>query len=294
MHIDSFVNYLKNNKKASANTIEAYKRDINGFARYLSDAGKDDIALAVSTDITGYMLKLKSEGRAASTINRKMAALRAFYSFLSEQGYVTGNPAAKLAVPKASESRELEYLTVEEIERLMIIPDDTTAGIRDRAILEIMYATGMRVNEVIQAEVSDVNTLLGFISFDGSCGRARIVPMGKPARQAVDTYIRESRPALIGDREDCGTLFLNYYGQPLTRQGLWKIISGYGDKAGLETKLTPHILRNSFAAHMIENGADIKSLQELMGHEDITAMQIYMNLKKNRIKDVYDSTHPRA
>lgn len=294
MHIDSFINYLKNDKKASANTIEAYKRDINSFARYLSAAGKDDIASAVSTDITGYMLKLKSEGRAASTINRQMASLRAFYSFLSERGYVAGNPAANLAVPKASESRELEYLTIEEIERLLAIPDDTTAGIRDRAILEIMYATGMRVNEVIKAEVSDVNTLLGFISFDGSYGRARIVPMGKPARQAVDTYIREARPALIGDREDCGTLFLNYYGQPLTRQGLWKIISGYGDKAGLETKLTPHMLRNSFAVHMIENGADIKSLQELMGHEDITAMQIYMNLKKNRIKDVYDSTHPRA
>lgn len=293
MYTDSFTDYLKNDKKASANTVEAYRRDIDGFRKYMEARGSSDLAVAVSTDITGYMLNLRTEGKSASTINRKMASLRAFYSFLAERGYVRSNPAAELTVPR-TETRELEYLSIEEVERLLEMPDETAAGIRDRAILEIMYATGMRVNELIQAEVSDVNTTLGFISFDGSHGKARIVPMGRPARQAVETYIREARPQLLKDREDCGVLFLNYYGQPLTRQGLWKIISGYGEKAGLETRLTPHILRNSFAVHMIENGADIKSLQELMGHEDITAMQIYMNIKKNRIKDVYDSTHPRA
>ena len=279
MYTDSFTDYLKNDKKASANTVEAYRRDIDGFRKYMEERGSSDLAVAVSTDITGYMLKLRTEGKSASTINRKMASLRAFYSFLAERGYVRSNPAAELTVPR-TETRELEYLSIEEVERLMEMPDETAAG--------------MRVNELIQAEVSDVNTTLGFISFDGSHGKARIVPIGRPARQAVEIYIRDARPLLVKDREDCGVLFLNYYGQPLTRQGLWKIISGYGEKAGLETRLTPHILRNSFAVHMIENGADIKALQELMGHEDITAMQIYMNIKKNRIKDVYDSTHPRA
>lgn len=293
MYRDSFINHLKNIKKASANTIEAYSRDIEGFLKYMEANGTADPATAVSTDITGYMLKLRSEGRSASTINRKLASLRAFYSFLADTGRIAQNPAAELTVPRA-QTRELEYLSVEEIESLLALPDASVTGIRDRAILEIMYATGMRVNELIQADTADINTVLGFISFDGSHGKARIVPMGRPARQAVETYIREARPQLIKDREDSGVLFLNYYGQPLTRQGLWKIISGYGEKAGFENGLTPHILRNSFAVHMIQNGADIKSLQELMGHEDITAMQIYMNIRKNRIKDVYDSTHPRA
>jgi integrase/recombinase XerD len=293
MYKDSFINHLKNIKKASANTIEAYSRDIEGFRKYIEANGAGDFAAAVSTDITGYMLKLKGEGKSASTINRKLASLRAFYSFLADTGRITKNPAAELTVPR-TQTRELEYLSVEEIENLLALPDGSATGIRDRAILEIMYATGMRVNELIQADTADVNTVLGFISFDGSYGKARIVPMGRPARQAVETYIREARPQLLKDREDSGVLFLNYYGQPMTRQGLWKIISGYGEKAGFEIGLTPHILRNSFAVHMIQNGADIKSLQELMGHEDITAMQIYMNIRKNRIKDVYDSTHPRA
>ena len=293
MYTDRFIEYLKNDKKSSENTIEAYRRDIAGFVDPMESNGMSDPADAVSTDITGYMLKLKADGKSASTINRKMASLRAFYSFLAEQGIVRNNPAMELTVPRA-EARELEYISVEEVEKLLAVTDETAAGLRDRAIIEIMYATGMRVNELIQAEVTDVNTALGFISFDGSHGKARIVPIGRPARQAVDAYVREARPALVRDREDCGALFLNYYGQPLTRQGLWKIISSYGEKAGIGTRLTPHILRNSFAVHMIENGADIKSLQELMGHEDITAMQIYMNIRKSRIKEVYDSTHPRA
>ena len=293
MYTDIFIDYLKNDKKSSANTIEAYRRDIAGFMNHMESNGVSDPAAAVSTDITGYMLKLKADGKSASTINRKMASLRAFYSLLAERGIVRNNPAMELTVPR-TEARELEYLSIEEIEKLLAVPNETTAGLRDRAIIEIMYATGMRVNELIQADVADVNTALGFISFDGSHGKARIVPMGRPARQAVDVYVREARPELVKDRKDCGTLFLNYYGQPLTRQGLWKIVSSYGEKAGIETRLTPHILRNSFAVHMIENGADIKSLQELMGHEDITAMQIYMNIRKSKIKEVYDSTHPRA
>lgn len=293
MYTDRFIDYLKSDKKASANTIEAYRRDIAAFVKYMESIGVADPAAAVSTDITGYMLKLRAGGKTASTINRKMASLRAFYSFLADRGIVRNNPAVELTVPR-TEARVLEYLSIEEVEKLLTAPNETMTGLRDRAILEIMYATGMRVNELIQADVADVNTALGFISFDGSHGKARIVPMGRPARHAVDAYIREARPAFVKDREDCGALFLNYYGQPLTRQGLWKIISGYGEKAGLETRLTPHILRNSFAVHMIENGADIKSLQELMGHEDITAMQIYMNVIRNRIKDVYDSSHPRA
>ena len=195
------------------------------------------------------------------------------------------------------ERKELEYLTIEEIDKLLSLPDDSIKGQRDRAILEIMYATGIRVSELIEAKVEDVNLRLGFITCTGEHGKARIIPMGRPARAAVEAYIYDVRDKMIKNKDEekpNDILFVNYMGEKLTRQGLWKILKEYADKAGIETKITPQSLRNSFAVHMIQNGADLKSLQELMGHEDITATQIYLTVTKNRIKDVYDKTHPRA
>lgn len=174
------------------------------------------------------------------------------------------------------------------------MPDDSIRGKRDRAILELLYATGIRVNEVIAANVKDVNLRIGFFTCPGESGKARIIPIGRPARAALEEYIYNSRDMMVKDNKDEDALFVNYYGKRMTRQGLWKIMKEYADKAGLSQKLTPHILRNSFAVHMVQNGADLKSLQELLGHEDISATQIYLSVTKNRIKDVYDKTHPRA
>ena len=165
---------------------------------------------------------------------------------------------------------------------------------RDSAILELLYATGIRVNEIISANVEDVNLRIGFFTCPGEHGKARIIPMGRPARKAVEEYIFDARDILLKDRKSENALFVNYFGQRMTRQGLWKILKEYAEKAGISNKLTPHILRNSFAVHMIQNGADLKSLQDLLGHEDISATQIYLTVTKNRIKDVYDKTHPRA
>ena len=176
----------------------------------------------------------------------------------------------------------------------MEIPDDSVKGKRDRSILEIMYATGIKASEVTDADVSDLNLRMGFITCRGEHGKARIVPIGRPARQALEEYIYDARQTILKNKDEQDALFLNLSGERMTRQGLWKILKEYAEKADIEKKITPQILRNSFAAHMIQNGADLKSLQELMGYEDITATQIYLTVSKNRIKEVYDNAHPRA
>lgn len=206
---------------------------------------------------------------------------------------IANNPAANIKSPKI-ERKELEYLEIEEIDRLLSVPDDSIKGIRDKAILETLYATGIRVSELIEANVEDINLRMGFITCAGDQSRARIVPLGRPARSAMEKYIYDARDSLLKGNAEEKALFLNYYGKRITRQGLWKLLKEYGKEAGIEHKLTPNVIRNSFAVHMLRNGADLKSLQELMGHEDISATQVYLSATKSRIKDVYDKTHPRA
>ncbi|MBQ3520490.1 MAG: tyrosine-type recombinase/integrase, partial [Firmicutes bacterium] len=246
-----------------------------------------------STEIVAFLHDLKISGKSAATVNRKLASVRAFFNFLMNSGLVSSNPTADIKSPKI-ERKELEYLTLEEVDKLLETPDDSIRGIRDKAILEVLYATGIRVSELIEADLEDINMRMGFITCDGEQSKARIVPLGRPARAALETYIYEARNALVKDNTEEKALFVNYYGSRITRQGLWKVLKEYGEKAGIEKKLTPNIMRNSFAVHMLQNGADLKSLQELMGHEDISATQAYLAVTKNRIKDVYDKTHPRA
>ncbi len=293
MLIDRFVDYLKNEKNMSQNSLEAYKRDVVAFEKYCkSDCGLE-LTDVTNTQVVAYFLELKNEGKSSATLNRKLAALRIFYKYLVAKGLKEGNPTENIKSPRV-ERKKIEYLEVDEVERLLATPDTTMKGKRDRAILEIMYATGIRVNELIAANVEDVNLRIGFFTCPGETGRARIVPLGRPAREAAEQYLEAARDMFIKNNRSERALFVNYYGQRITRQGLWKILKTYGKKAGLEDKITPHILRNSFAVHMVQNGADLKSLQELMGHEDISATQIYLSVTKNRIKDVYDKTHPRA
>lgn len=294
MHFDSYLKYLEDEQKKAENTLQAYKTDLNDFARYMGKKGNDDLTKVTNTDVLGYLFEMKDAGKSQATINRKVASLRNYYNYLIDKKYMSGpNPTKDITMPKV-EKREIIYLTEEEVNRLLESPDDTTSGIRDRAMLELMYATGMMVNEVTAAKVSDVNLDLGFITFDGTYGRARVVPIGSYAKKAVKEYILKARPLLLKGGEDHDILFVNYCGNRLTRQGLWKILKQYGKRVGLENKITPHILRDSFAVHMINNGADLKSLQELMGHEDISATEAYVSVKKNRIKKVYDMAHPRA
>lgn len=292
--LNDFMNYLSSEKKMAKNSLEAYKRDVLEFEGMIREKQNLSLGEASNTEVVAYLLKLKNEGKSAATVNRKIASLRAFYNYLTAQRVMTANPTVNIKSPKI-ERKSIEYLTIEEIENLLSKPDQSVKGRRDSAILELLYATGIRVSEIVEMNLEDVNLRMGFVTCTGEHGKARIIPMGRPSRAAVEEYIYEVREKFLkstGSTEKA--LFVNYTGSRLTRQGLWKLLKEYAKLAGIENKLTPQTLRNSFAVHMIQNGADLKSLQELMGHEDISATQIYLSVSKNRIKEVYDKAHPRA
>jgi len=293
MYIDNFFEYLKNERRMAKNTLEAYRRDVLEFAEFEKSRDIDDLRETQGTEVVAFLLQLKNDGKSAATVNRKLASIRAFYNYLRINDQVTSNPTQNIKSPRI-ERKAIEYLTLEEVDKLLSVPDDSLMGMRDKAMLELMYATGIRVTELIEANLEDINLRMGFITCAGEQSKARIIPIGRPARAALESYIYDARPAIVKEKKDQKSLFVNYTGERITRQGMWKILKEYGRKAGLEEKLTPNVLRNSFAVHMIQNGADLKSLQELMGHEDISATQIYLTVTKNRIKDVYDRTHPRA
>ncbi|MBQ0079215.1 MAG: tyrosine recombinase XerD [Eubacterium sp.] len=290
---DKFVEYLQREKRMSANTLDAYSRDVQEFITFEGVRGNADILAVTGTEIVAFLHRLKAEGKSSSTTNRKLASIRSFYNYLISEGLITDNPTVNIKSPKI-ERKEIDYLQVEEIEKLLDAPDDSYKGIRDRAILEVLYATGLRVTEIIEADVIDINLRMGFITCDGDMARARIVPLGRPARKALEEYLVNGRDALVRDNTEEEALFVNVQGKRITRQGIWKMLKEYGKIAGIEKKLTPNIIRNSFAVHMLQNGADLKSLQEMMGHEDISATQVYLSATKSRIKDVYDKAHPRA
>ena len=318
-YIDLYIQSLENGSK-SKNTLEAYRRDIKEFHRFLREKNIENISEITNTDVVSFIMKLRNEGRTGSTINRKMASIRSYASFLCREKVLDVNPALDIKPPKV-EKKDVDYLTIEEVEAILAAPDDSVKGIRDRAILELMYGTGIRVTEVTELRMSDVNFRIGFITCSGEFGKARIIPLGRPCRSALEDYLDKSRPALIESHynaqrhakdkseqlkkiidhqgvphmeEAVDYVFVNYHGEKLTRQGLWKIVRTYAGKAGIDRQLTPQVLRNSFAVHMIQNGADLKSIQELMGYEDVTTAQIFLSVTKNRIKEVYDRTHPRA
>jgi len=298
--INQFKDYLVNKKSLSANSVSAYLRDLPDFQGFLAAKGIDDLDGASKSDVAAWLLKLKKDGMSAATVNRKLASVRAYYKFLMEISGLALDPTAGIRSPRITR-KEIEYLTIDEVDRLLMAPSDTDIGVRDLAILEMLYATGLRVTELMFVNIDDVNLRMGFVTCTGTHGKARIIPLGRPARVALEKYIYDTRSHFRRSggsgktpKKDDGALFLNYYGERITRQALWKIMKSYSEKAGIDKKITPQILRNSFAVHMIQNGADLKSIQELMGHEDPIATQAYLSVSKNRIKDVYDSAHPRA
>ena len=296
MNTKAFLSYLEKEKKASENTLLAYSRDIKAFETYLAKR-KIGIEDATETDVTEYIMNLGKNGRSRATTNRKLASLRAAYAYLIKKGNVKSDPTSGIKTPRA-ERRDLDYLTIDEVNRILFAPDASVKGKRDKAILEVLYGTGLRVMELIDLNYGDVNFQMGFIQCSGEHGKPRIVPLGRYAREALEIYIKESRNALLKEeqnKEDPDRpLFVNYMGERFTRQGLWKLMATYGRKVGLDGRLTPHILRSSFAVHMVQNGADLRTLQELLGYDDMQAMQVFMNVSTSKIKDVFDQTHPRA
>ncbi len=289
--IQSFIQYLHNTKKSSGNTEVSYERDLKKLDQFLREQGIDDVTQVTATNLNSYMLYMERRRFAPSTVSRSVASIRAFYQYLVKIKEISENPSESLHPPKV-EKKMPEILTVEEVDLLLAQPKgNTPKGMRDRAMLELLYATGIRVSELIHLELSDVNLQLGFLTCRES-GRERMVPFGSVAKKALQAYLTEARPGFVKE-EDCPLLFTNCSGKVMSRQGFWKILKGYAGAAGIQADITPHTLRHSFAAHLLQNGADLKSLQEMLGHSDISTTQIYVKASGNKIRDVYTKAHPR-
>jgi len=290
--MDSYIDYLKNERSLANNSLFAYERDVRSFIEFLNERNIVDANDINNTFVISYIMNLKNEGKAVSTITRNIASLKSFCNYLRVNNVICHDPVCGIEVPKA-EKKIPDFLTVEEVEQLLEQPDDSVKGRRDRAILEVLYATGVRATELLDLNVDDFNKNMGYIECNSISSKPRVIPVGELSKKALHEYIGESREHLVKDREE-SALFVNYNGARMTRQGLWKIIKNYADDAKIEKHITPQILRHSFAIHLVQNGADLKSVQELLGHSVIATTQIYAGAMKNRIKEVYDRSHPRA
>jgi integrase/recombinase XerD len=291
--VNEFITYLSVERGLAKNTLESYGRDLRQYYSYL-DIGKIDAVKQVSrATILTYLEQLQSKGRAVSTISRNLAAIKSFYQFLVRERYLDKDPAANLESPKL-EKKLPRILTIPEVEELLKQPNSfLPTGMRDKAMLELLYATGIRVSELISLNVSDVNLEMGYIKCYGKGSKERIVPLGSIAAKCVQEYVSRGRGKLVRTYDEAA-LFVNHHGNRLTRQGFWKIIKKYAHEACIMKDITPHTLRHSFATHLLENGADLRSVQEMLGHADISTTQIDTQVTKNRLKEVYEKAHPRA
>jgi len=291
-YVIGFIEYLENDKKASRNTILSYQRDLGKFSNYIENKGVFDVEKITSTNLNSYILMMEGENFATSTISRSIATLKSFFNYLFKRGIIGNDPAEKLKAPKI-EKKAPGILSIEEITLLLNQLDgDSNKEIRDKAMLELLYATGIRVSELISLKVKDVNIQNGYLRCNPGA-KERIVPFGNIAKAALKRYLKQARDSMITSEAEV-TLFVNCNGKPMSRQGFWKVLKHYAKKAGIESDITPHTLRHSFAAHLVENGADLKSVQEMLGHSDVSTTQIYARIVNNRIKDVYAKAHPRA
>ena len=289
--VESFLDFLQKDKKLSDNTLQSYNRDIKLYCNYLDERSLDVIKTN-ETELNTYLDSLKANGKAVSTVSRNLASLRSFYQYLYRTKVISEDPTINLESPKI-ERKLPKVLTSEQVELLLEQPKCVDLkGYRDKAMLELVYATGIRVTELISLNVNDVNLDNGYIKCIGKA-KERIIPIGSLAINALKEYIEKSRSILLKDEND-QALFVNVNGHRLTRQGFWKIIKQYKTQANIDVDITPHTLRHSFAVHLLENGAELRAIQEMLGHSDISSTQVYAQIGQNRIKDVYMKSHPRA
>ena len=286
-----FLEFLENDKKASENTLQSYRRDIVYYNKYL-ETNKLNYAKVKEEDIKEYLEYLQSVGKKASTISRSLASIRAIYQFMVKNKKVKQDPTVHIQSPKI-EKRTPSVLTAKEVELLLNQPKDVDLkGTRDKAMLEFAYATGMRVTEIISLNIEDVKLDEGYVVCH-SGSKQRNIPLGTLSLKALKEYVEEARPVLIRD-ENVKALFVNVNGQRLTRQGFWKIVKFYKEQAHITKEITPHVLRHSFATHLLQNGADLKSIQTMLGHSDISSTQVYMQFQDSGLKNIYKKAHPRA
>ncbi|MDN4527314.1 site-specific tyrosine recombinase XerD [Fictibacillus fluitans] len=293
-HVQDFIHYLIVERGLSKNTVDSYRRDLEQYALYMEKVeGIDAIGKIQRANIVGYLLHLKENGKAATTIARNIASIRSFHQYLLREKISDADPSVHIETPK-TERKLPKVLSMKEVEALLDVPDTRQPfGMRDKAMLELLYATGIRVTELVSLDQSDVHLSMGFLRCLGKGNKERIIPLGKMAATAIQVYLETGRPALQKGKSG-NALFLNHHGNRLSRQGFWKILKHLAQKANIQKELTPHTLRHSFATHLLENGADLRAVQEMLGHADISTTQIYTHVSKTRLKDIYAAYHPRA
>lgn len=289
--IKLFLEFIQNEKKLSDNTLQSYKRDILQYKNYIDENNLNYLKIS-NQDVKTYLNTLKQIGKKSSTISRNIASIRSFYQFLIRNKKIKNDPTEDIQAPKI-EKRIPSVLTAQEVELLLEQPKDVDLkGTRDKAMLEFAYATGMRVTEIINLNIENINLEEGYvICYTGS--KQRNIPLGSLSLKALKEYVEEARPILIKDEKE-KSLFVNVNGKRLTRQGFWKIVKYYKEQAHITKDITPHVLRHSFATHLLQNGADLKAIQTMLGHSDISSTQVYMQFQDPGLKDVYLKAHPRA
>lgn len=290
--VDAFLNYLTVECGLAENTLQAYRRDLDGLARHLEARGQPNLAAVTADDIVVFMMAQKDRGLASNSIARALVAIKMFYRFLYREGFIGRDLTATLESPKLW--RKLpSILTVSEVESLLHAPSRRPIGIRDRAILETLYATGARVSEVAHLDLQSVNLEIGYLRCFGKGSKERIVPLGRAARDAIERYLSEARLRLLVNPE-ARALFLSRSGRPLGREAIWRLVKKYAARAGIAKNISPHTLRHSFATHLLQGGADLRAVQEMLGHADISTTQLYTHVDRDRLKAIHRQFHPRG
>ncbi len=289
-YIEQYTTYLTQVKHSSSNTTSSYSRDLSKFIEFLKKRGISSLNDVTPTDANAYVFALKEMNMSTATISRNVASIRSFFAYLHVEKVIDGNPVFELRSPKV-EKRTPEVLTVDEVNKLLSLTNGTKPKqIRDKAMLELLYATGIRVSELVNLKLVDVNLKLGYIECHDD-KKSRVIPIDSLAKRALSKYILNVRDNMCGETE---LLFSNLNGAPLTRQGFWKIMKSYASEAGIDKDITPNMIRHSFASHMVNNGADLRAVQEMMGHADISTTQVYQNPRRSRLREEYEKAHPRA
>lgn len=291
--MEEFLNYITVERGLSRNTVQAYERDLLQFASYLKEVNIDCLDQVQAKTLVDYLINLQQNHLRATSVSRKLAAIRSFCQYAVRERHIKKDPSATIDSLKIPQ-RLPKVLSEKEISLLLEQPGASTpAHLRDKAMLELMYATGVRVSELVSLKVGDINMEMGYIRCFGKGSKERIVPLGGAARNALLDYLERGRPKIL-KRVVEDTLFLNQRGRRMTRQGFWLIVQDAVHRAGIKARVTPHMLRHSFATHLLDHGADLRSVQEMLGHVDITTTQIYTHVSRSRMKEVYNKTHPRA
>lgn len=292
--LHAFIQYLNVERGLSRNTLESYKRDLEQYMNFIQLQGITAWEESGKVQLAVYLNELKRKERAPATISRTVVSLRAFFQFLFKERIINIDPSQSMESPKLEKKRP-NVLTIEEIETLLEAPQKNNInGLRDKAMLELLYATGIRVSELISLNLEDVNLQMGYIRCIGKAGKERMIPIGSMSARCLEAYITAMRPKLLKQLEPHEALFIGHLGSRMTRQGFWKIMKRYAQESLILKPITPHTFRHSFAAHLLENGADLKSVQEMLGHADISSTQIYTQVTKSKMKEVYNRAHPRA